>query len=330
MKNNISDSGGGQKRDKSKTIGLLKNALKVFIVAILIYFVFNQLSANWDNVLNYSWKLQPILLIMSIFLHLFTFILFSKVWCILMSALGHDVKLIHAFKISYIANLGRYIPGKIWPVFGMVYLAKQLGIREEKSVTSWALAMIFSLPSAFLTSAVCILISPEILSNELQGHLGLWFYLFLSIIFIISISLILLPNQTLSLFNWFLKLLKRPPINFKMKITTALLVYFSYSICWLSYGFSFWLFISSITSGANIPVFPAIASFVLAYQIGYLAIFAPGGVGIRELVLTVILAPYLGPISSGVAVAARVWNIIIEVTSALIAWTIKLPQKSDS
>jgi uncharacterized membrane protein YbhN (UPF0104 family) len=65
-------------------------------------------------------------------------------------------------------------------------------------------------------------------------------------------------------------------------------------------------------------------SFVVAYLIGYLAIFAPGGIGARELVLTGVLSPFIGPIAAGVAVAARLWNLLAEALAAIIALVIPM------
>jgi hypothetical protein len=163
----------------------------------------------------------------------------------------------------------------------------------------------------------------------LIGYLGAGMYIASIVIFIISLSLIFIPNRALLLFNIFLKLIKRPEIAFDLSIPTALKIYIGYFICWIVYGFSFWLFINSITSGENLPVLAAIAAFVIAYQIGYLAVFAPGGVGVRELVLAIILTPYLGPIAAGIAIAARIWNLVTEIISALISWSIRFPDKSD-
>jgi uncharacterized membrane protein YbhN (UPF0104 family) len=64
--------------------------------------------------------------------------------------------------------------------------------------------------------------------------------------------------------------------------------------------------------------------FIIAYQIGYLALFAPGGVGPREIMLQVLMAPFFGPtVAAAIAIAARVWVIIAEGISALLALKIK-------
>jgi len=79
----------------------------------------------------------------------------------------------------------------------------------------------------------------------------------------------------------------------------------------------------------DIPVIAGIGSFVLAYIIGYLTFFSPGGLGARELVLTTVLSPFLGSVAVGLAVAARVWNLISEFIATAIALLIKLEKKKE-
>ena len=306
---------------------LLKQLLKLALVLIVLYFVYRQLKGPWADVVAYDWSIHYGMLLLSVVLHLITFVLFSQVWCILIGAFGFKVRLLYAFKISYIANLGRYIPGKIWPVMGMSYLAKQLHVTEESAVVSWIVAQVFTLPSAFLASLVCILISPHVFQDGLLEHLDWTVYVMTILVFLASIVLIAIPNKIFLLVNKLLVKLKRPVINLRMDFKTAMKVYFGYFLCWLLYGFSFWVFIRSIASSETVPVIPAMGAFIIAYQLGYLAFFAPGGIGIRELVLTTVMMPYLGPLSAGIAVAARLWNLLTEIFATVIAFSIKFPKK---
>ena len=107
----------------------------------------------------------------------------------------------------------------------------------------------------------------------------------------------------------------------------ALQVYLGYFVGWICYGVSFYTFMNAIMIDPEIPVIAGIGSFVLAYIIGYLAFFSPGGLGARELVLITVTSPFLGPVASGVAVTARVWNLISEVVAAGIALLIKMEGK---
>jgi hypothetical protein len=61
----------------------------------------------------------------------------------------------------------------------------------------------------------------------------------------------------------------------------------------------------------GLSVFPA------AYLLGYLALFAPAGVGVREGFLIAFLHPILGPVGAFLAVAARLWTTLVELVPAL-------------
>lgn len=297
--------------------------IKFILIAVICYFVYLKLAENWGNVKQYDWSINYLMLFLSLIIHLLALFIMSFVWVILISGFGHKVKLKDAFKISYIANLGRYIPGRIWPVFGMAYLAKRINIEEQTSVTSWIVAQLFSLPSAFLLGFFCILFSPTIL-NQAGSFLSSSFYLISLLIAILSLLIIFAPSRVLIFLNVILRKLNKKEVSFDLSVKTAISIYLGYIIGWFTYGLAFWLFIMSVTSNFDISLITAIGTFVLAYQIGYLAIFTPGGIGVRELLLAVILNPYLGILSASIAVAARIWNLAVEISAAVIASFIKL------
>src|SRR5438093_10890795 len=72
---------------------------------------------------------------------------------------------------------------------------------------------------------------------------------------------------------------------------------------WLAYGLAFWLLARGLGLPPTLPLATATGVFALGYILGLLALFAPGGVGVRELVFIGLLTPALG---SGGAVALSV------------------------
>jgi uncharacterized membrane protein YbhN (UPF0104 family) len=59
--------------------------------------------------------------------------------------------------------------------------------------------------------------------------------------------------------------------------------------------------------------------FALGYLLGWLALFAPGGVGVRELALVGLLTPVLGSASAlAVTLASRVALTLTELAAALV------------
>lgn len=312
---------------KSPLRTFVVTVIKFVLAATVIYFAGRKVVTNWTEVSQYRWTINPLLLILSIVFHLFTFVVLAKMWSLIIKAFGFDVPLKQAFKISYIASLGRYIPGKIWQVFGMVYLLKQIDINKEVAFASWGIATIFGLPPAFLAGFITIFFYPEMLSAIWGGNLGIGPFAALGITLIASLTLVFAPNRAMALYNWLVKLLGRPPVRFRLEKKVAFKVYVGYFVGWICYGLAFYTFMHAIMVQPHVPVVVGIGSFVSAYVVGYLAVFSPGGLGARELVLTSVLSPFLGPVATGLAVTARVWNIVSEFLAAVIALLIKLKKK---
>lgn len=306
---------------KSKLYSYTVRLIKFSLAVIVIYFAGRKILSNWNEISGYDWKIRPVLLILSIFCHQIALVIYSKMWCYVLESFGHDIPLKYAFRISNLSNLGRYIPGKIWSAMGAIYLLKPFGINKEMAFASWILTTIFILPPAFLLGLSALLIYPETISYI--GGFGSGTIVILVFVICLSVFLMFYPDRAIKILNKFITKLKRPALNFTFGKKTAIKIFAGYLIGWIIYGIAFFIFLNSIMLNPGIPITVAIGSFILAYVIGYLAFFSPGGLGIREIVLIAILSPYIGPLAAGIAGFARIWNIISEIISALIALLIK-------
>lgn len=312
----------------SQTKSYLIRALKYLFAALVIYFATNQALSRWDEIAAYPWEIDWLLLALSLVAHLVPLLVFANVWRILIAGFGHNqVTLPQAFKIAYLSSLGRYIPGKVWQVFGMIYLAKQIQIKEEAAIASWALTQMFAIPASFVVFAICFYLEPSSFAYVQEQNLGTGLYMLSGFMFALSVFVVVLPNQALAIYNLFLGLIKRQPVRFTLSRTLAAKVYLGYLIGWSAFGLAFWLFVSSITPNTPLSPVAATGAFVLAYQVGYLVFFSPGGLGARELALTIGLQSALGPVAAGIALAARLWSLLAEGLASLVALAIRLENK---
>jgi hypothetical protein len=62
---------------------------------------------------------------------------------------------------------------------------------------------------------------------------------------------------------------------------------------------------------------------------GLLAIFAPGGIGIREAALALLIAPVLGEHAPAhlIAVATRLWSILAEIVVLALALGVRFTSR---
>ena len=89
-----------------------------------------------------------------------------------------------------------------------------------------------------------------------------------------------------------------------------------YALNWIVYVTSFWMLALSFgLDGTFLQVGP---SFAAAYVLGYLAFFAPAGMGVREVALGALLRPVMGEAAWGLAIVARLWMTVGELIPTLL------------
>jgi uncharacterized membrane protein YbhN (UPF0104 family) len=286
----------------------------------VLYFVLRQIAVNWDEVAGYGWDIDPLGLILASLATVVALIGNAQVWRYLIAGFGYDISLGAAFRIIYLANLGRYIPGKVWAVAGMAYLARQAKIPAVTAVTASILAQVFSLPGALMLSFTVPLLYPELISPEVAPFVGPVLYACAAGTLIVSFVVVLFPSAALRILNLLLIKMKREPLTFVMPRALAVKVYLGYMLTWAIYALAFPIFLRALVPDNALSPIASAGAYILAYQVGFIALFSPGGLGVRELALTGMLSPSLGaPIAAGIALAARLWNLLVELLVSVVA-----------
>ncbi len=298
--------------------------LKAALIAVVFYFIYVQFRNNWEDIKTYNWQIGNWgFLIISIFCALFGLFLFSSNWALVVRGFGESIGLPGAFKISYLSNLGRYVPGKIWQLFGIIYVAKQYGLNPEKTTASFLISQLFMTVSAFLILAVSAQFEPAIIIDQIAFVGEGSAYLFTIAMMLLSLLVIMRPNQILKVGNAILRRFSRPELTFVIDKKVAPVIFLGYCIAWIFYGTAFWMFIKSVVVETDMGMVPAVGIFAGSYQIGYLALFAPGGIGPREAVMGQMLLPYLSGVAPMVAILSRIWTTVIEILATGISFLVK-------
>lgn len=298
-------------------------ALKLVLTGVIVYYVARQVWINWDQVKQFDWQFNLVYMLLSLVCAMVALFFFAAAWTRIVSAFGHKVTVPDGFRILNLSNLGRYIPGKIWQVFGMLYLAKQKDVSEGQAAASFVIYQLFTIPASLLVWVIAAQFEPSLLIDKFKimgpgsaytfGALGLLGCLFL----------VFYPRPILRLTNRILKRIGRSAAEFTLDKSVALQSFVGYFLGWILFGLAFWLFLMSMLGDGAPSVLVAIGLYNVAYQIGYLALFAPGGLGPRELIIGVLLQPFVGPIAPALALVARIWSIVIDSSAAAVALGIR-------
>lgn len=309
-----------QPSTRRKAIGL---TIKLVLTLVVLYFVGRQVWQNWGQVKTADWQIDLWYLIPSLILTQIAVFSFAFCWKKIIQGFGHTVSVPMSFKIFNLSNLGRYIPGKVWQVFGMLYLAKKEGVPQEQAAASFVIAQLFLIPTSLLVYVLAAQFEPVLLTDQfaIMGRGSA--YLIGALSLAACAALIFSPGPILRLANFALKKLGRPAANFALDKRVALQIFVGYFCGWILFGLAYWLMLRSIL-GDNAPsIIASVGLYNVAYQIGYLALFAPGGLGPREWIMGELLKPLIGPIGPAVAILARFWSVLVDSLAAVIALTIK-------
>ena len=230
-------------------------------------------------------------------------------WAYIVNDLGGpQIPKADAIRLFMIANLGRYIPGKIWQIAGLTALAKDRGVPPGTAVGAAVLGQGIALVAA---AGLGIGLYDAILP---PGYFGL-----ISIVLIGSVVVLAtIPVSFKAGAQLWLRFMGSQTIDTPSP-TSGLRWLLLYFVNWIVYALAFWMMVASFDS--DISLIPVAAAFPAAYVLGYLMIFAPAGLGVREGFLIVFLSPHLGLGPSGViAVVARLWTTLTEVVPASVFW----------
>jgi len=234
-------------------------------------------------------------------------------WSLMVRSLGGPrLGLLDSMKIFFVANLGRYLPGKVWQLAGLTYLAGKRGVTLPVASSAAVLGQIFALGAAVTLAGLALATGA---TGRVPSQLAPWA---LFLVALIAIATMVPATLRLSLriaFKIGGKALDVPRVDPWFGPRWLGL----YLIAWLGYGLAFgllWLSFRELPP-ASWPA--AVGSFAGAYFLGYAAVFAPAGVGVREGAMAVLLSPSMGAADAAViAVMARLWMTVAELAPLVL------------
>ena len=216
-----------------------------------------------------------------------------------------------AVRLFMVANLGRYVPGKIWQIAGLALLAKREGVPGGVATGAAVVGQGVALMAASLLG-VGTLFGPDEIWHRF-GWAGLAGGLLAASAIVAIVAVPTLFQRAMHV--WY-RVTRTDVPDASLKGVSGLKWLPLYLLNWLIYATAFWLFYLSF--GEWTPFMQVGPAFAAAYVAGYLAVFAPAGAGIREGFLVVLLQPSMSAeVALVVALAARVWTTTVELVPAL-------------
>jgi len=305
--------------DRPKTSGSLRapvwrwlaTAGRVGVLAVLGYFVYSTVSelvaGGIDDRLRLSFSgLGAASVVLVAY-----YILYAQGMVLILRGAGSKIRLRDAFALNFISNLGKYVPGGIWPLVGRYALASRYGVEREHAVMSTVYENLLSV----VAGSIVVVIAVGPLATDALG-VPLWT---LPLV-VLAVMTCLHPMVFSRLSRWALRLLKSDAPEMALSLRTMVIVVLHYMVTWCVGGIAFLLFVSSIVPADSGRLSLYIGAHAAASIGGLLVLFAPGGIGVREAILAVMLTPVHGSvIAVAVGVATRLWSTVVELVISAVA-----------
>ena len=230
-----------------------------------------------------------------------------------LAGFGSVLPLRGAIRVWFIAQLGKYVPGKVWVLAAQVELGREYKVPRLRMVSATLLNMAITMATGLAIAAVALpLTSPAATADY-------WWLFALAPVLLASLH----PKIVTWALNLALRFIHRPPLERPPDLGATLRTVGWNLIGWTLFGLHIWLLaLDGGGSGKSLPL-AAIGGYALAWTVGFLFFIAPGGIGAREVALAITLAPALpAGAPQVVAIISRVLFTLVDLIGSGTAFLI--------
>lgn len=304
----------------------LRRALGVVITgAIFHWAIFKPIRSHWPVVREQIVEID--LLRFAIAAAMFTAFLFFRAitWRRILIGLGHRLPVAPAVRIWSSSEMARYLPGAIWQVMGRIYLVRPYGVSGSISSTSQVLELVVFLLANVIIAASCFLYFGVKVNEDARRWLIAAFAL------IPLLGAVLHPSIFYGVVDRVMTRLKKPKFVERLA-GWALLRMLGRTIAALLWqNLAVFILVQPVLGLEWAHWWTVSAAYCLAWCAGFLAFWAPGGIGVRELVfigaMELVLPERVAQLHgvdrtallAFLAVLLRLWTVVGEVLLTAIA-----------
>jgi uncharacterized membrane protein YbhN (UPF0104 family) len=288
---------------RSKVVRLGFLALVVVLLAVALY---GHAGTLWTEIQRLSW---PVVLLAFV-LGAGGLVCSLMVWREMLADLGSRLSIPEAWRIYFIGGLSKYVPGSIWPVLAQAELGADRGIPRSRS----ALSVLLCYAVMTCTGAVVAAITLPF-ANAASVAQYFW------VLFLIPLGVVALSPPVLNrMLRLVLRLARQPALpqgvsygGLARTVTWAV-------AGWACNGLMIYVLLRQLAGVRQGTLLVSVGAYSLSWAIGFLAVFAPAGAGVREAVMVAVLhSQTTTAIALTVALLSRALLIVADALTAAIA-----------
>jgi len=283
-------------------------------LAAAVWLLLRTSRLHWDTLVAVRLTVQWGWLAGGSILWLGSFVCLVRLWAASLNWWQQRLDFRAALSMFVLTNLARYIPGTIWQFAGLAAFAVAERVSPVAAASAVLLQQLVLLGTGVLLS---LALAPAFLSPA-AAALPPWAALVIvvaGLVLLMSLFPVALPalqRRLEALLHRTLPMPQPPAAGFARYVVGS-------TLGWLGYGASFWLFARAVLGAAAPGPVLAATAFIASYVAGIIAVFAPGGIVVRETALVAALGSHIGREHAFLlAVSARLWLVALEILVAAV------------
>jgi len=224
-------------------------------------------------------------------------------WRAVLTGLGSHLPLAVAGRVYLLAQLGKYLPGSLWPVLAQTELGREHEVPRARSAVAAVAVLVVSLVTGTIVGVGFLALSA---TGAVRTY---WYVALVPLLGVV----VLCPPVLSRLLRLALRVTRRPMTDTTVS-GSAMLVSAAWGFLqWICFGLQAWLLARGLGGGKDplLLLLLTVGAFALAWVVGFLVVFVPAGAGAREAALVLVLGPTLGRGNAlALALVSRVLMIV--------------------
>jgi uncharacterized membrane protein YbhN (UPF0104 family) len=288
---------------------LFKIASYAVVAAAVVYF-FRSFYLRLDDIPHIEWNARSLAaVVFSVLGILFTNILTGYVWRIQLKDHGVKLRPGKSIQIMLISQFGKYLPGNVGHFAGRAALGTSAGVPVAVSMNTIMVDVLWHLAIGSTFAALAAYFYSDTLRELLPSHLEAPHLLAITglLMFIpwigITVMNKLMPGLSRKIGKG--ELIATPSLRTALLVSALILVGF-HTLGAIVKLQAAWLF--HVPQGEYYMI---TVLYIASWTVGYVVPGAPGGVGVREAVMVLLLSPIVGEGAAvGLGISMRLTNML--------------------
>ena len=296
-----------------------REIISVAVLVLVLVAVAVVVARNWAAFIDSIHKIGLAGVVLSLAAAVVGVIATYLQWRSALIGLGVRFGFFQAARVFFVSQLGKYLPGSVWPVVMQMEAGRRRGANRKTMLAANLITVVLSVCVGVVLAGVLLPFS-----SPAALHRFWW-----TLVALPMLLVLVHPRSLPFLLDRLLKVMRRPPLAVQMSGAATMTAMGWSALSWVALGTHLAILAAAIGTPSLGLLLLCIGGMALAVSAGLLFLPAPAGAGMREIVLGFVLAAVL---TSGqvvaVVIASRVILLLADLLMAGLVslWSPRRPQ----